>query len=47
MATMMLLLRRTLVLQQFYSSIVAVACPERSEGFGNSTQLLKSLYQMP
>jgi len=26
-------LRRTLVLQQFFSAIVAVACPERSEGF--------------
>ena len=33
---MMHLLRRTLVLQQFYSTIVAVACPERVEGFGNS-----------
>jgi len=30
----------TLVLQQSYSSIVAVACPERSEGFCNSIQLL-------
>jgi len=29
-------LRRTLVLQQFYSAIVAVACPERSEGFAKS-----------
>ena len=28
----------TLVLQQFYSPIVAVACPMRSEGFGNSAQ---------
>jgi len=34
-----LLLCHTLVLQQFYSSIVAVACPERSEGFGNPIQL--------
>jgi len=33
-----LFLRRTLVLQQFYSSIVAVACLERSEGFNNPTQ---------
>jgi len=30
------LLRRTLVLQQFYLAIVAVACPELVEGFGNS-----------
>ena len=29
------LLRRTLVLQQFYLAIVAVACPELVEGFGN------------
>jgi hypothetical protein len=32
-ATIELSLRRTLVLQQFYSSIVAVACPDRSEEF--------------
>jgi len=34
----MLPLRRTLVLQQFYSAIVAVACSERSEEFRNSIQ---------
>jgi len=28
----------SLVLQQIYSSIFAAACPERSEGFCNSTQ---------
>jgi len=30
----------TLVPQQFYSSIVALARPERSEGFGNHIRLL-------
>jgi hypothetical protein len=32
---------RTLVLQQFYSLIVAVACSERSEGFGNTIWLFQ------
>ena len=29
----------TLLLQQFYLSIIAVACSEQSEGFRNSIQL--------
>jgi hypothetical protein len=44
-ATIKLLLRLTLVLQQLYSAIVAAACPERSEGFGNFIQLFISLLQ--
>jgi hypothetical protein len=32
------LLRRTLVLQQFYSAIVAVACPQPVEGFRDAIE---------
>ena len=34
---------RTLVLQQFYSANVAVACPELVEGFGNSIEQIPAL----
>ena len=34
-------LRRTLVLQQVYLTIIAVACPERSEGFGSLFSFLE------
>ena len=32
---------RKLILQQFYLSIAEVACPEQSEGFGNSTEIVE------